>query len=321
MNCWFWNIYAGSREFLWKELQAGKLRQGWGYDERLDLRKLKKRMDAGEKLQDREQVAWDRCAPMLQQIETDDLVVVKNVPEHNSFGIFRVTGPYLFDWPTSQGDFGHCLPCKQVCAPFRRKSEAVPGPLARALAREQNPIRVTYKHAGAVEQLARMPDDDPDRSRTNALREALDQRQQELANILKEKLWERIEHRATEELVEFLLHRTLGAVVRRTAGPAEQGADCICDVPLGMGLATRIAVQVKMHRGTDSDLTGLEQIERAIKAHDTQAGLLVTLADSLGENVQQRLAEMQKTMKVDVLFGEELYLQLLALVADPGEET
>ena len=43
--------------FLVRELDAGRLRQGWGYDECQDLRRIAKKVDAGKNLNDDEQDA------------------------------------------------------------------------------------------------------------------------------------------------------------------------------------------------------------------------------------------------------------------------
>jgi hypothetical protein len=110
MQCWFWNIDRSQQPYFASELSAGRLRQGWGWE---DLRDFKSKLDHGEKLTDQESSAWNRCSQMLTQISKDDLVVVKNVPSFDGFTIVRVTGAYGFEINHPDGwDYGHYLQVK-----------------------------------------------------------------------------------------------------------------------------------------------------------------------------------------------------------------
>lgn len=316
MSCWFWNINASYRGLFWSEIQAGRLRQGWGYREELDLRTLKAKRDGGGVLEAWEQVAWDRCKHMLERISEGDLVVVKNVPNHGSFVILEVLpGGYRYE-PSPTDDFQHCLPCKIAAGPFEKNWEIVPAPLVAALDREQNPIRVTYKHSATVVALSKEEVGDPESQRANTLRESVTDWRSQLAGHLKELLRNRLRHRSTEELVGLLLRKHFGDDVRWTAGPSEKGADFIAEVSTGLGQTVRLAIQVKMHWGADWDLQGLQQLEQAFVEHQVQQGLLVSMADEMGDNVRAKLKELEKRYDVRILHGDELYERLLELISD-----
>lgn len=45
MECWFWNIDRPMQSYFRSELDHGRLRQGWGYDQKLDLRKIKAKIE------------------------------------------------------------------------------------------------------------------------------------------------------------------------------------------------------------------------------------------------------------------------------------
>jgi hypothetical protein len=82
----------------------------------------------------------------------------------------------------------------------------------------------------------------------------------------------------------------------------------------------KIGVQVKYFQGVDNSLKGLSQLEQAFQAHQLAAGLLVSFADQLGDELlKKKLEEMKKTLNVEVLYGENLYQRLLSLVigSDP----
>src|ERR1700691_158064 len=50
MNCWFWNIDIERQDYFRDELNQGRLRQGWGYSNDLDLRRIKTKIDQKEGL-------------------------------------------------------------------------------------------------------------------------------------------------------------------------------------------------------------------------------------------------------------------------------
>jgi hypothetical protein len=315
MERWFWNIAANPeyKKFVRKELQNGRLRQGWGYDSRLDLRRIDEKIQQSITLDNEEKIAWERCSLMLKGIEAEDLVVVKNVPNDECFTIVRVDGGYAFRIDPETGDLGHFLP---VTAPrtFNKESTSVPGSFMNALNREQYPIRVTYKHRDAVLALYIRKPDTQD-TEPEEFKSRLGRWRQSLALDLRNNLSKDLNHRHAERLILNLLERD-GLEVKWTAGPTEKGADLIGTVKLGYGLSTDMAVQIKMHRGVDNDLTGLDQLEAAFRERHVQSALLVSFGDEIGRELSERLDSLKKMWKIDVLYGTELYSRLVELVAD-----
>jgi hypothetical protein len=96
-SVWIWNIDNNYQQFFADELKAGRLRQGWGYDARLDLRQIKQKADAGQPLDDEESAAWGRLSVMIDWIKPDDLVLVKNTPTWGYYTLAEVAGGYDFD--------------------------------------------------------------------------------------------------------------------------------------------------------------------------------------------------------------------------------
>jgi len=315
MNCWFWNIDRDLQDFFNRELQDGRLHQGWGYQEDLDLRVIQQQKQSDEPLSDRQESAWSRCKAVLTRIESSDLVVVKNVPDGDHFTLARVTGDYDFSISDETGDQGHILPVEPIGV-YHKNAKDVPTPMVRALNREQHPIRRTLKHEESVINLA---DVDPSDAKTpEAFKTIIDNWRLSLADSLQSLVLDSLDPRDAERLVLELL-RNDGLNVDWTAGPNERGADLETEVMLGYGLSSTIAVQVKFHRGTESQLHGLGQIERAFEERSADAGLLVTFADELAPEVEDYVTELQHehSENVDVLYGEELYLRILELMADP----
>jgi predicted Mrr-cat superfamily restriction endonuclease len=317
MSCWFWNIDKAEHKYFNDELEKHRLRQGWGYDDKLDLRKLNGKVASKIPLDEAEQGAWSRCWYMLAEIKVGDLVVVKNVPKHDRFTIVKVTGPYDFT-NTTQGDYEHVLPVETVGV-YHKQSAVVPATLVNALNRAQSPIIRTIKHHQAVCDLAsKAADTTPEvKVKPERFKEKVARWQKSLLPHLKDALQKDLSHNETERLVLEMLKRDRdGKDVEWIAGPSERGADILCSVQIGYGITYKLAVQVKMHPGQDNDQTGIEQLEQAFTAHGVQAGILVTTADTLGPDLTKRIKESK--YNIQVIYGEDLYGRLLEWMADPS---
>lgn len=317
MTCWFWNIAAGESDTFWSELQEGWLRQGWGYDPGLDLRRLKKKRQQGEDLTKKEESAWDHCYEMLESVEPEDVVAVKNVPDGEHFTLVRVEGEYDFDLE-GLDDFGHRLPVS-IIQTFHKQSPVVPAPLTNALDRERYPVRRTRKHRDRVQTLATANHPNSIAGQPEAESEMLERWRGQLIPALRNQLKESLNARLAERLVLGMLQSD-GLDVDYIAGPAEAGADVLSEVDIGYGLSSGLAVQVKMRWGTDNRTDGVEQLKQALEVHGADVGLLVTFADKLGPKLQEALEEAQKEYRIQAFWGEDLYRRLLETIFDPEFE-
>ena len=314
MDCWFWNIDVESVDYFRQELESNRLRQGWGFSQKIDLRILQEKSKRGEPLDDEEQIVWDHCSLMVGDIREGDLIVVKQMPDPDSFSVVQVAGKYEFKLDENIGDYGHILPVRGHRI-FHKHAKQVSAPFTNALNRHRHAIRITYKHAKTADHLFNTSDMDqarvPERFRAKIAKWKLS-----LTDKLKEQLERDLNPTRAERLVYTMLQQD-GRDTIMNAGPNERGADVIASADLGYGLTSRLAIQVKMHWGEDNDLTGLDQLELAFTEHKVEAGLLVTFADSLGPDLEKKLKEMKRYHKVSVLYGVELRTRLLALVTDP----
>ena len=103
------------RAELWDEIQAGRLRQGWGWDPDMDLQVIAERLATGEPLSDWQRQAWANRRMLTTQpdgIHPEDLVLVPHMPETKRFSVVRVVGPYEYDGGQKFGDYGHILPVR-----------------------------------------------------------------------------------------------------------------------------------------------------------------------------------------------------------------
>ncbi len=110
-NYYAFRIYAPKAEDLEKELKIGRLRQGWGYDSRLNLREGKTaRKDKGAR----------KNYPIKDRVKEGDFLFVFNMPDNNHVTLAQATADfakgYVYDEQSfdayNEKDFGHIFPAK-----------------------------------------------------------------------------------------------------------------------------------------------------------------------------------------------------------------
>lgn len=187
--------------------------------------------------------------------------------------------------------------------------------MVQALNRERHPIRRTKAHHERVVNLAEV---EPAKAQeAEPFKEMIDGWKEGLRGHLEEMLHENVRPKEAERLVLEMLQND-GLDVDWTAGPDERGADLMTKTMLGYGMSTNVAIQVKYHPGKECNPGVLNQIEQAFEERDVDAGLLVTFASELSEEVEERLTKLKHEYRenVEVLYGEDLYMRLLELIAD-----
>ena len=109
--------------FLSRELEAGKLRQGWGWDERQDLRKQE--MDEGA----------FRNLPILERVKTGDILLIPHLPSYGLVTIAEATQNfdegYKFEL-SKYGNLGHIFPA-EIVAEFNPHHEKVSAGIRKTL--------------------------------------------------------------------------------------------------------------------------------------------------------------------------------------------
>lgn len=143
----YWAIRTDQarRDFIWQELQEGRLRQGWGYRPELDLENLARLRRAGAKLAKYQQDAWRGNRRLLptepNSMQTGDIVVLPNLPRYGVWSIARVTGGYRFEISRQPNavngtpDYGHIRAVELLTGdrPIDPQREDVSDSLRRAM--------------------------------------------------------------------------------------------------------------------------------------------------------------------------------------------
>ncbi len=315
------------RSFILRELQAGRLRQGWGWKPEHDLRLLRQKLSGGATLSGEEAAVW-RNRRLLDTepdgVRLGDVLVLPNLPEQGRWLLARVKGPYTFELPLEQEgvgkDYGHIVPVEVIRSPgdalgvVEADNEHVHGGL-RASMRSQSRLWSVDRWKDSIENLLRLlaegtrPDPSP----------APDERVRSFANELRVAAWKAIRARfhgaEFEELIVRLFERLYpDASVEHIGGAGEHGADLLVTTRDILGFETKIAVQVKMYEGTHDDTGALDQLRTARRVHQVDVGVVVSTAEKLSERFERERAALEKEFPTRVLYGAELTNLLLAHV-------
>jgi len=138
---WVMRTSPARRAIIWKEALAGRLRQGWGWDETQNLDVIAEAVRAGTPLNEDQQLAHRNHKMRTTDpdgMRLGDIVVAPNLPKWGVLSVFRVTGGYAWD-PMDlaiEDKFGHVLPVELLAKAVDRRSPLVSDAL-RALLRPQ----------------------------------------------------------------------------------------------------------------------------------------------------------------------------------------
>jgi hypothetical protein len=152
---WAMRTSVSNPEFIWTEVRRGRLRQGWGWMEEQDLRRISERVRAGTELTPEEKAAWPARRMLGSEhdgIRYDDLVVTQNLPRQGHLSVCRVVGPYEFAVPDRPEDYGHILPVEVAVENISRHDRRVSDALRRAIGLRPRLYEIT-PYGGDVEEL------------------------------------------------------------------------------------------------------------------------------------------------------------------------
>lgn len=326
------------RRYVRKQLAAGVLRQGWGYEADQDLRLVRSILEDRDQgwgaLSERQRWAWGHCKmlgkdaaePAAAMCE-GDVVLVPNMPEDGFFTLCRIAGPYGYAIDPAVNDLGHNV-AVDVLTPggVANDHPLVSGELRRSL-RCRSRLWWVGGHAGSIAEILaraaasdaadlRAGSDPATRARQRVegeMRASLDG----LAKAIEAPLRSTLQSAEWEPFIrEALLPLLRDVQVIHTGGPSERGADLEIYVPnpFAPGSPWIIVVQVKDFAGQIGAYVA-DQLEQAIQARqdaDTQGRLVAVVLASTGAEPSAELrAAMDRLshrygVSVSCVHGEEL---------------
>ena len=119
-NYWCYRVDTSRIKFFTKEINEGRLRQVWGWDEAQDLRNFKLDEGAG------------RNRPMFNKVKKGDILLIPQVPKWGEVALVEATEDwnkeYVFEIDQTLGYYGHIFPAKYL-KKFSHNNEYVTGNL------------------------------------------------------------------------------------------------------------------------------------------------------------------------------------------------
>jgi hypothetical protein len=265
-NYWCYRIDTSRIKFFTKELNEGRLRQGWGWDEAQDLRDFKLDEGAG------------RNRPMFNKVKKGDILLIPQLPNWGEVALVEATEDwnkgYVFEIDQTLGDYGHIFPAKYL-KKFTRNNENVTGNLRSTL---KNPSRfwninhysddVEILISSQITELSKRQDYNSrlESSIGTVFNEVFDEK------LFTNKLYDKLTEQFTREEWEFALVYGLKQIfpfyqIERVGGKEEKnhGTDILIKLPsLLSNYSYAIAIQVKDYEG----FVGKEVISQINKADD-----------------------------------------------------
>jgi hypothetical protein len=131
-----------NRQYILRELQAGRLRQGWGRRPEEDLHVIAEARAARRPLDNLQKQTWRgnrRLLPTQRDaVQIGDLIVCPHLPKYGQWTIVRAAGRYRYSIDDGRNfagkpDFGHILPVEIVSAPVPWRDPSVSDRFQRAM--------------------------------------------------------------------------------------------------------------------------------------------------------------------------------------------
>ena len=123
---WGYRIDVKNQDFFFKELEQGRLRQGWGYDKNQELPDTK---DSGAR----------KNLSMYHNVKKGDILLIPRLPDWGSVAIVEATQDwddkekgYKFEIDDEKKDYGHIFPAKYIGC-FNRHGKDVSGNIQSTL--------------------------------------------------------------------------------------------------------------------------------------------------------------------------------------------
>ena len=301
------------RDFILRELEQGRLRQGWGWKPEQDLRLLRQKVDSKAALTEDEASAWRNRRLLHTEpdgLKPDDTIIVPNLPDQGRWVMVRVSGPYRYEISSTSSevgpDFGHVV----EVTPVR-------DPAGKIAVVEADNAHVDARLRASMRSMSRMWSIDALGPQVEGLISAMEggadtvtpepevQKFGGFFNAMRDAAWENIRQRYKGAEFEQLVLRLFQKIyapgrVEHWGGPGEKGADLIVFVQDQLGLEYKIAVQVKLYDGQIDDLHALDQVALARDAHRVDGGVVVTTANETSKQFDSHREQLEAKLGIDI---------------------
>lgn len=322
---WGYRIDVKNQDFFFKELEQGRLRQGWGYAEN---QKLPETEDSGAR----------KNLSMYEKVKKGDILLIPRLPDWGSVAIAEAVEDwndkekgYRFEIDDEKKDYGHIFPAKYIGC-FNRHGKDVSGNIQSTL-KARNRFWDISRFSEDIEKI--MGNLEGNRESTSVieniknivseqvksyfnLKECCDQIVDEYNQKFTASQW--------EEVIKNILEKIYpGYEIERIGGSKEEkhGTDILVTIS---GLSNlekyNIAMQVKNYNDVISDNNIdniIKQINKAEKYVWENNGKLIDkilVITSAKEEENPKLIEECKNKEIRVIFSEELEKLILRSIIE-----
>lgn len=314
-NYWGYRIDVKNQDFFFKELEQGRLRQGWGYAEN---QKLPDTTDSGAR----------KNLSMYEKVKKGDILLIPRLPDWGSVAIAEAAE----DWDDKEKgyrfeiaklgdgneDFGHIFPANYIGC-FNRHGKDVSGNIQSTL-KARNRFWNISRLSEDVEKI--MKNLEGNKESTSVI--------ENIKNIVSEqvkshfdlkeccdKIVDEYNQKFTasqwEEVLKDILEKIYPEYkIEKKGGSKEEehGTDVLINVP-GISESYNIAIQVKNYKGEISDENIKIIIDQVNKAEEYgwEDGKLIDkilVITPAKEEDNPKLIEKCKKENIKVIFSEEL---------------
>ena len=310
-NYWGYRIDVKNQDFFFKELEQGRLRQGWGYDKNQELPDTK---DSGAK----------KNLSMYKNVKKGDILLIPRLPDWGSVAIAEAIKDwdkeYKFEIDDEKKDYGHIFPAKYIGC-FNRHGKDVSGNIQSTL-KARNRFWNISRLSEDIEKI--MKNLEENKESTSVI--------ENIKNIVSEKVktyfdlkecCDRIVDEYNkkftasqwEEVLKNVLEKIYpGYKIKKTGGSKEEehGTDVLVNIPgISISGSYNIAIQVKNYTGNISDENIKIIIDQVNKAEEYgwEDGKLIDkilVITPAKEEENPKLIEECQKKEIRIIFSEEL---------------
>lgn len=309
---WGYRIDVKNQDFFFKELQQGRLRQGWGYAEN---QKLPETKDSGAR----------KNLSMHDKVKKGDILLIPRLPDWGSVAIAEAAEDwkegYKFEIDDEKKDYGHIFPAKYIGC-FNRHGKDVSGNIQSTL-KARNRFWNISRLSEDVEKIMQNLEENKESTSVIEniknivsekvktyfdLKECCDQIVDEYNKKFTASQWEEVLKNVLEKIYpEYEIEKTGGMKEE------EHGTDILVNVPgISISESYNIAIQVKNYEGKISDENIdiiIEQVNKAKGYKWENNGKLIDqilVITSAEEKDNPKLIEECQKKEIRVIFSEEL---------------
>lgn len=319
---WGYRIDVKNQDFFFKELEQGRLRQGWGYDKNQELPDTK---DSGAK----------KNLSMYEKVKKGDILLIPRLPDWGSVAIAEAIKDwdkgYKFEIDDEKKDFGHIFPARYIGC-FNRHGKDVSGNIQSTL-KARNRFWNISRFSEDIEKI--MGNLEGNRESTSVIeniKNIVSEQVKSYFNLkgFSEKVIDEYNRKFTasqwEEVIKNILEKIYpGYEIERIGGSKEEkhGTDILVTIS---GLSNlekyNIAMQVKNYNDVISDNNIdniIKQINKAEKYVWENNGKLIgkiLVITSAEEKDNPKLIEKCQKEEIRVIFSEELKKLILRSIIE-----